>query len=136
MSYMKNGSPASSKQAGIVLGFLLGMCYGTVFKQCAYKAIGYLRLVAATIHERGLIGKTDARLSLDRSKGGIISQGKRVAARVLNGLGFINSRLYMSQIFFHHKPIAALLGEEILIEHLNDDCMGNTIPYFDKNPLI
>ena len=96
-------------------------------KNVCTKQLGHLGLVAATIIDLGLIEKIDARIALDKSKGGIISHGKRVAAMVLNGLGFINSRLYMSQMFFHDKPISAMLGEEVLIEHLNDDCLGRCL---------
>lgn len=96
-------------------------------KNVRTKQLGHLGLVAATIHDLGLIEKIDARIALDKSKGGIISHGKRVAAMVLNGLGFINSRLYMSQMFFHDKPISAMLGEEVLVEHLNDDCLGRCL---------
>ena len=96
-------------------------------KNVRTKQLGHLGLVAATIHDLRLIEKIDARIALDKSKGGIISHGKRVAAMVLNGLGFINSRLYMSQMFFHDKPISAMLGEEVLVEHLNDDCLGRCL---------
>lgn len=96
-------------------------------KNVRSKQLGHLGLVAATIKDLGLIEKIDARITLNRSKGGIVSYGKRVAAMVLNGLGFINSRLYMSQMFFHDKPISAMLGDEISAEHLNDDCLGRCL---------
>ena len=96
------------------------------------KQLGHLGLVAATIKDLGLIEKIDTRIELDKSKGGIISHGKRVAAMVLNGLGFINSRLYMSQMFFHDKPISAMLGEEVFVEHLNDDCLGRCLDEISK----
>ncbi len=86
--------------------------------------LGHLGLVAAVIRELGIIDKIDARLSLNENKGGIVSDGKRTAAVLLNGLGFMNSRLYMTQHFFQDKPVAELLGEDINAEHLNDDCLG------------
>lgn len=96
-------------------------------KNVRTKHLGHLGLVAATIKDLGLIEKIDARIALDKNKGGIITYGKRAAAMVLNGLGFINSRLYMSQMFFHDKPISTLLGDEVLAEHLNDDCLGRCL---------
>lgn len=75
------------------------------------KTLGHLGLIAATINKLGLIEKIDNRLPLRADKGGIVSHGKRTAAMILNGLGFINSRLYMSPIFFHDKPVATLLGK-------------------------
>jgi transposase len=89
--------------------------------------LGHLGLIAATIRELGLIERIDARLDLDESKGGLVSYGCRVAAMVLNGLGFMNSRLYMTSHFFADKPVAQLLGAEIEAEHLNDDCLGRCL---------
>ena len=101
-------------------------------KNVRTKHLGHLGLVASTIKDIGLIEKIDARITLDKNKGGIVTYGKRVAAMVLNGLGFINSRLYMSQMFFHDKPVSALLGEEISAEHLNDDCLGRCLDEISK----
>jgi transposase len=89
--------------------------------------LGHLGLVAATIRELGIIEKIDARLDLNERKGGIVSYGRRVAAMVLNGLGFMNSRLSMTTHFFQDKPVAQLLGAEVGAEHLNDDCLGRCL---------
>ena len=89
--------------------------------------LGHLGLVAATIRELGIIEKIDARLDLNERKGGIVSHGCRVAALMLNGLGFMNSRLYMTTHFFQDKPVAQLLGAEVSAEHLNDDCLGRCL---------
>jgi transposase len=89
--------------------------------------LGHLGLVAATIRELGIIERIDSRIALDEQKGGIVSYGRRVAAMVLNGLGFMNSRLYMTSHFFEDKPVAQLLGAELEAEHLNDDCLGRCL---------
>lgn len=89
--------------------------------------LGHLGLVAATIRELGIIERIDARLDLNERKGGIVSHGRRVAAMVLNGLGFMNSRLSMTTHFFQDKPVAQLLGAEVSAEHLNDDCLGRCL---------
>lgn len=89
--------------------------------------LGHLGLVAATIRELGIIEKIDARLELNEQKGGIVTYGRRVAAMVLNGLGFMNSRLSMTTHFFQDKPVAQLLGDELIAEHLNDDCLGRCL---------
>lgn len=89
--------------------------------------LGHLGLVAATIHELGIIEKLDKRLPLNKNKGGIVSYGNRAAAMIINGLGFMNSRLYMTTHFFQDKPIAQLLGSDITAEHLNDDCLGRCL---------
>ena len=89
--------------------------------------LGHLGLVAATIRELGIIEKIDARLDLNERKGGLVSHGRRVAAMVLNGLGFMNSRLSMTPHFFQDKPVAQLLGAEVCAENLNDDCPGRCL---------
>jgi transposase len=89
--------------------------------------LGHLGLVAATIRELGIIEKIDARLDLNERKGGLVTYGRRVAAMVLNGLGFMNSRLSMTTHFFQDKPVAQLLGSEVAAEHLNDDCLGRCL---------
>lgn len=89
--------------------------------------LGHLGLVASTIGELGIIEKIDARLALNENKGGIVSYGRRVAAMVLNGLGFMNSRLSMTTHFFQDKPVAHLLDSEVNAEHLNDDCLGRCL---------
>lgn len=89
--------------------------------------LGHLGLVAATIRELGIIEKIDSRLELNERRGGIVSYGRRVAAMVLNGLGFMNSRLSMTTHFFQDKPVAQLLDSEVNAEHLNDDCLGRCL---------
>ncbi|HHF0526712.1 TPA: IS1634 family transposase, partial [Legionella anisa] len=63
----------------------------------------------------------------DLKKGGIVSYGCRVGAMILNGLGFMNSRLYMTPHYFQDKPVAQLLGAEVEPEQLNDDCLGRCL---------
>lgn len=89
--------------------------------------LGHLGLVAATIRELRIIEKIDSRLALNERKGGLVTYGRRVAAMVLNGLGFMNSRLSMTTHFFQDKPVAQLLGAEVTAEHLNDDCLGRCL---------
>jgi len=89
--------------------------------------LGHLGLVAATIKKLGIDKKIDERLHLDKSKGGIVPYGTRVAAMILNGLGFFNNRLYMTPHFFNNKPGSQLLGEGITESHLNDDSLGRCL---------
>ena len=91
------------------------------------KQLGCLGLIASVIRDLGIIEKIDQRIPLNESKGGIISYGKRTAAMILNGLGFMNSRLYMSTHYFQDKPVAQLLDAEISAENLNDDCLGRCL---------
>jgi len=86
--------------------------------------IGHLGLVAATIQDMGIMDKVDEQLGwVD----GGIRHGYRVGAMLLNGLGFINTALYMTPRFFHDKPLSLLLGEGVTAKQLNDDSLGRCL---------
>lgn len=72
------------------------------------------------MQDSGIIAHVNEQLG--KVEGGV-SYGHRVGAMVLNGLGFINTALYLTPQFFHNKPISLLLGEEIRAESLNDDAL-------------
>ena len=100
----------------------LRTCFPTVFKALTLnrdtvssEQLGHLGLVAATIRELGIIEKIDARLDLNERKGGLFSYGRRVAAMVLNGLGFMNSRLSMTPIFFKTSPLRSYWVPRLLL---------------------
>jgi len=50
-----------------------------------------------------------------------ISAGLVVKAMILNGLGFINSPLYLFSQFFEDQPLEYLLGKGIKASDLHDD---------------
>jgi len=94
--------------------------------------LGHLGLIASVINELGIVEKIDRRLPVNHAKGAIVNHGRRVAAMLLNGLGFMNSRLYLTTHFYQDKPVANLLGEEITAEQLNDDCLGRCLDEIAK----
>lgn len=49
---------------------------------------------------------------------GSVQHGYRIGAMILNGLGFINTALYMTPIFFYDKPLDLLLGEGVTAAQL------------------
>ena len=100
-------------------------------KNVVSEQLGHLGLIAGVIKDLGIIDKIDARIELNEVKGGIVSYGRRVAAMVINGLGFMNSRLCMTSHYFKDKPVAQLLGDEITAENLNDDCLGRALAKID-----
>ena len=100
-------------------------------KNVVSEQLGHLGLIAGVIKDLGIIDKIDARIELNEVKGGIVSYGRRVAAMVINGLGFMNSRLCMTSHYFKDKPVAQLLGDEITAENLNDDCLGRALDKID-----
>lgn len=89
--------------------------------------IGHLGIISAIIQELGIIEKIDKRILVSKTHGSIVTMGQRVAAMILNGLGFLNDRLYLHPKFFEDKPIGRLLGEGIAAEHLNDDALGRAL---------
>lgn len=89
--------------------------------------IGHLGIVSSIIRELGIIEKIDQRIPVSKSHGAIVTMGERVAAMILNGLGFLNDRLYLHPNFFEDKPVSRLLGEGISAEHLNDDALGRAL---------
>ena len=94
------------------------------FSKGKIESLGHLGIIAATIKESGLLEQVDKQLG-QRESG--IKYSQRVAAMILNGLGFINTALYMTPRFFHDKPIDLLLGEGVSAEQLNDDCLGRCL---------
>lgn len=94
------------------------------FSQGKAESLGHLGLIAATIKDNGLIEKIDSQFGFPEVG---VKYGQRVAAMILNGLGFINTALYMTPRFFHDKPIELLLGEGVSAPQLNDDCLGRCL---------
>ena len=56
-----------------------------------------------------------------------ITHGQTVVGMIINGLGFVDRRLYMMPTFFENKPVEKLLGRGIKAEDINDDVTGGTL---------
>ena len=76
--------------------------------------------------ELGIGERIDQVIAQDHAKRQV-SLGQAVKAMVLNGLGFVNQRLYLMPKFFWDKPTERLVGEGIQPEHLNDDVLGRAL---------
>jgi transposase len=58
----------------------------------------------------------------------ILSTGKAIEGLLLNGLGYVNKRLYLVSHFFKNKPVDKLLGVRYLkSDHFNDDALGRAL---------
>lgn len=90
------------------------------------KILDHLGLVAAMYDELEIGKRIDQAIQQDFDER-IVSIGTAVKAMVLNGLGFVQQRLYLVPRFFETKPTEHLLGPGILPEHLNDDTLGRTL---------
>ena len=91
------------------------------------KQLGHLGLIAAVVKKLKIVEKIDRRLPVSKEHGAIVTMGQRVSAMILNGLGFLNDRLYLHSMFFEDKPIEHLLGEGITADNLNDDALGRAL---------
>lgn len=88
------------------------------------QVLDHLGLVASVIHRLKLVEKVDARIKVSRDKGAKVTMGQRLAAMILNGLGFMDDRLYMFPDFLRNKPVERLLGKGVAAEDFNDDILG------------
>jgi len=93
--------------------------------QLTVKNLDHLGIIAAIVDELGIVDYIDEQLGENKSTK--ISAGLVVKAMILNGLGFINSPLYLFSKFFEDKPLEHLLGEGIKAIDLNDDRLGRVL---------
>ena len=90
------------------------------------KNLDHLGLVAAMCDELEIGQQIDQAIKQDTDER-IVTVGQAVKAMILNGLGFVNQRLYLVPFFFETKPTEQLIGPAILPEHLNDDTLGRAL---------
>ena len=88
--------------------------------------IDHLGLVADQIDQLNLVELIDQRLPI-AGNGSKVSMGERVSAMILNGLGFVDSRLYMFPDFFKKRPISRLFGKQMEASWFNDDTLGRCL---------
>lgn len=89
--------------------------------------IGHLGLVADKIDSLKIIELIDNRLPISEAHGAKVSHGERVAAMIMNGLGFIDSRLYLFPEFLSDKPLDRLFNRHVEAEWFNDDASGRCL---------
>ena len=87
--------------------------------------LDHLGLIAATIDTLGISKEIDKRLPL--TKTAKTSYGQRVTAMLLNGLGFMDDRLYLFPKFLENKPVNKLFGSNLKAEDFNDDALGRCL---------
>lgn len=96
-------------------------------EQISGKVLDHLGLVASTIEKLGIIKKIDARIPVSKQHGAKVTMGERVSAMILNGLGFVDDRLYMFPKFLENKPVERLFGHALQAEWFNDDALGRCL---------
>lgn len=96
-------------------------------KESTSKVLDHLGLVMGICKELKLINIIDEAIPND-SADKILSTGTGVVGMVLNGLGFVNKRLYMVSNFYESKPVSKLFELPYLkSEHFNDDALGRIL---------
>ena len=99
--------------------------------QVSGEVLDHLGIIAVTIEKLGLIEKIDSKLPVSANKGSKTSMGQRVSAMILNGLGFIDDRLYMFPDFIANKPVERLFGDGMRASYFNDDALGRLLDAID-----
>jgi transposase len=94
-------------------------------KNFSGKVLDHLGLVADKIDELKLVQRIDEKLPLHGACK--VTMGERVAAMILNGLGFVDTRLYMFPEFLKNAPVSRLFGREIDAGFFNDDSLGRCL---------
>lgn len=90
------------------------------------KVLDHLGLVSGMCEELDLVNQIDSHFSQDLEQREV-SIGIICKSLIINGLGFVQRRLYMVSSFFEGKPTELLLGEGIEASHLNDTVIGRAL---------
>ena len=96
-------------------------------EQFSSSHLGHLGLVADKIDSLNLVDLIDRRLPISDAHGAKVSHGERVAAMIMNGLGFVDSRLYLFPEFLSDKPLERLFNRPVEAEWFNDDASGRCL---------
>ncbi len=91
------------------------------------QVLDHLGLIASVIDRLKLVEKIDSRIPVSKEKGAKVTMGQRVAAMILNGLGFTDDRLYLFPDFLSNKPVERLLGAGLKASDFNDDITGRCL---------
>jgi transposase len=91
------------------------------------ETLDHLGIVAGLVDKLKLVARIDAKISIAKAHGVIVTHGKSIKAMIINGLGFTKNPIYLSPTCFEGKDVFALMGEGIEAKHLNDDVHGRTL---------
>ena len=91
----------------------------------SFRSVNHLGIVAGTIDSLKISNLIDE--VLPKTRHHHISHGQVTKAMLLNGLGYVEHRLYLYPEFFEEVAVERLLGEGVQREHLTDDTLGRTL---------
>ena len=87
--------------------------------------LDHLGVIAGVIKDLGLIEMIDSRIVPDDQEE--ITTGEAIAGMILNGLGFSNRPISLTQQFFENKPLDVLFREGVRPEHFNRFKLGRSL---------
>ena len=88
-------------------------------------SVGHLGIVAGAYDSLGIANIIDTAIPKTRHHN--LSHSQVVKLMALNGLGFIERRLYLFPEFFDDIAVERLIGERITTDQINDDVLGRTL---------
>ncbi|MFA5003319.1 MAG: IS1634 family transposase [Methanolinea sp.] len=95
------------------------------FDEESIQTVAHFGIVAGAYESLG-IGQVIDR-AIPKTRHHNLTHSQTVKLMVLNGLGFIERRLYLFPDFFDDIALSRLVGEGITRDHLNDDVFGRTL---------
>jgi transposase len=101
------------------------MDFDDIFVPDSDKSIGHLGLVAGSYDELR-IGTIIDRL-IPKNGQHKLTHGDIVKAMTINGLGYVERRLYLFPVFFTDISLKRLFNQDITVDQLNDDVLGRTL---------
>jgi len=101
-------------------------------EQLSGEVLDHLGLISSVIDKIGLVEKVDKYLPISAKHGAKLTMGQRIKAMILNGLGFIDDRLYMFPEFLANKPVDRLFSSDVLADQFNDDALGRCLDAISK----
>ncbi|MFW5802144.1 MAG: DUF4277 domain-containing protein, partial [Spirochaeta sp.] len=79
--------------------------------------IDHLGLVSGVCEEAGIVELINEYIGKEHRK---VSDGHAAKAMILNALGFSARALYLTPMFYEHRPVDVLVGPGITPEDLNE----------------
>ena len=95
------------------------------FDDESIQSVGHLGIVAGAYDSLGIGRIVDRAIAKNRHHN--LSHSQVLKAMTINGLGFIERRLYLFPEFFDDIAVSRLLGSGVTQDHLNDDVLGRTL---------
>ncbi len=89
-------------------------------------SVDHLGLVCGFLDELGFVDLVDS-LIPEKQLGSVLSHGEAIKGMILNGLGFVDTPLYMSPDYFEKRAVSHLFRRNLLSSSFNDGTLGRTL---------